>query len=231
LKINFLHISITCFWVILASCSKPLDVHTPEQSYNYFPLKVGEERQYEIIRYNYAVGLKEKIDTIYVKEKVTEKEEKNNTVTYQIVRSKRGIKELFFTPEITYKYIYSPENVINTENNQNIVQLKFPLYVGAKWNINAVNRADIKEANIVYTSEIPKDLITNNNIYKVEIEDKQTQIDYIKLYDLYAKNIGLIYTEDTHIEYCQEESCIGKFEISSGYKTYKRLLQYIPPKN
>ncbi len=211
---------------LLFQCSQPLDVHAPVDSYKYFPLTVGEERSYEIIRTSYAVGQKVQTDTLLTKETVQSVKEQNGSKIYQVLRMVRGRNDLFFKPEASFQYIYSPESVVNTEKNLNQTILRFPLYVGAEWNLNENNLNDKQTAQIVYTSELPAKLLTNENIYKVEVEDLQSNINFKRIYQLYSKNIGLIYSEHSEIEYCQDENCIGKFIIQSGQREYKRLLEY-----
>jgi hypothetical protein len=219
---------ILYFMVLLASCSKPLDVHLPQVSYNYYPLAVGDERLFELVRISYAVGTKTQTDTLAIKELVQSKTEKNGVLTYQILRLSKGQNDFLFKPELSYQNRLSPQNVVSTEKNQNLQLLNFPLFVGASWNLNEHNTQDKLEAKIVLTDSIPPQLLGQEYIYKVEVEDFQSVVNFKRKYSLYSKGYGLVFSENTDIDYCQDDDCRGKFIISSGQREYKRLISYKP---
>jgi hypothetical protein len=216
--------------VVLYSCTKPIDALNPQDSYKYYPIEIGEVRLYEKVTLSYAVGEKQKIDSVMVKEIVKSKTANTNETIFIIERQTKGKNDLFFKPELVFQVIKNPKQIIAAERNIYKVLLYFPIYLGAEWNINEVNGQDEKIAEIVPTDEIPSKLFTDKNIIKVEIDDFKSIIDWNKSYSLYSKDIGLIYSEDTHLEYCQDDGCIGKDIIESGKRVFIRLLDYTKAK-
>ena len=109
------------------------------------------------------------------------------------------------------------------EENQRKIRLVFAITSDKQWDVNAFNAFDPETA--VY-----KDLHTSKNYagfsidstVTVEYEDFLSLVDYIKKYDVYGKDIGLI-----HRSY--KDLVINNFDttqIKSGTEEHYRLIDY-----
>lgn len=222
-----------CLSIIILSCTKTTEVDpNPKDSYLYFPIEVGDFKLFQKVVYSYAVGQKERIDSILVKETVTSKSQSNNETYYLIERQAKGKNDLFFKPEAVYQIITNPKQVINTERNIYTVLLYYPIYLGSKWDINEINGQDEKEAEIVNLGKLPAKLITNKDLILVQSDSTNNFVDFKVSNKIFAKNIGLIYSENSAIDYCQDSdpnpatSCTSKFIIESGKREFITLLEY-----
>jgi hypothetical protein len=81
---------------------------------------------------------------------------------------------------------------------------------GSKWNKYLLNRGN---EVILKTSNFSKDFGEfKNSIHVIEKQDSS-----LSIYSVFADGIGLVYQENTVIDYCQTTpDCIGKSLISSG---------------
>jgi hypothetical protein len=213
--------------LFLYACTKTAEPNpNPADSYQYFPIEVGDYKLYKQVTFNYAVGTKVVKDTAQVKETVTSKTVNNSDTFFVIERTEKGKNDLFFKPTLVYQVIVNPQRVILEERNNYSIYLLYPLYLREKWNINQINGRDEVKATIVPYDSLPPKLITTKNLIKVQTDSTNNLINMAVNYTLFAKGIGPIYSEKSYIEYCQEDNCLGKYLISSGNRQFKTLLSY-----
>lgn len=211
----------------IVSCTKTADVEiNPQDSYKYYPIEVGDNNLFQKVTYSYAVGQNVKIDSVLVRETVASKSVSNSDTYYVIERQTKGLNDLFFKPEAVFQVITNPKQVIKGERNVYTVLLHYPIYSGSAWNINEINGQDEKEAEIVSNADLPPKLITDKNIIKVLSDSTNNLINFKVGCHIFAKDIGLIYQENTDIEYCQDDNCIGKGIIESGKREFITLLEH-----
>jgi DNA replicative helicase MCM subunit Mcm2 (Cdc46/Mcm family) len=220
------YLVIFCF-LVLVSCTKTVEVDiNPKDSYQYFPIEAGDFKLFQKVTYSYAVGQAPRIDSVLVKEIVKSETKDNNETYYVIERQTKRKNDLFFKPELVYQIITNPKQVIKAERNVYTILLYYPIFAGAKWNINEINGKDENEVEIVENGKLPTKLITDKNIIRVLGDSTNNFIDFKVNQKIFAKNIGEIYSEATEIEYCQEDNCIRKYKIESGKREFITLLEY-----
>jgi hypothetical protein len=219
---------------VIISCTKTVEVDpNPKDSYLYFPIEVGDSKVYQKVTYSYAVGQKERIDSVLVKEIIKSKSISNNETYYVVERQAKGKNDLFFKPELVYQIITNPKQVIKAERNVYTVLLHYPIYAGSTWNINEINGRDKIEAEIVDYGKLPSRLITDKNVIRVLADSTNNLINFKVNQNIFAKNIGQIYSEFTDVEYCQDSedpnpvtNCTGKFIKESGKREFITLIEY-----
>jgi hypothetical protein len=235
IKINKYYWVVLLFTVVV-SCTKTTDALNPLDSYLYFPIEVGDYKIYQVVSRTYAVGQKPAIDTVLRKEIVKSKTVDQSTINYVIERQTKGRNDLFFKPEAVFQVITNPKQVVVGERNIYTILLQYPVFNGAKWNVNEINGQDEKRAEIVDYDSLPAKLITNKNLIRVLSDSTNNFVDFKVKYHLFAKDYGLIYTENTQIDYCQDNdqnpttSCTGKYIIESGKREFITLLDYVKAK-
>jgi hypothetical protein len=224
--------SIIFLLFVVVSCRKSSAEFNPQDSYKYFPIEIGDYKIFQVVSNTYAVGQKAKIDTVLRKEIVVSKTKDQSTVNYVVERQIKGKNDLFYKPELVYQIITNPKQIVIGERNIYKILLRFPIYQGAKWNINEINGQDEKRAEVVKYDSLPPKLISDKNLVKVEGDSTNNFIDFKVAYSLFSKDVGLIYTENTNVDYCQDSdpnpktSCTGKYIIESGKREFIRLIEY-----
>lgn len=203
----------------------------PADSYRYFPVKLGDERIFEQITINYAVGQNAITDTILVKETITKQDSADFESTFTVFREIKRKQDFEFTPDFTYLLIKNPKEIISTEKNVATVRLSFPLNVGAEWNMNRLNSKDEQKALVLPAYEIPNNFLTNQKVFKLDIEDLESAVNKIKTNRFYGLDVGLLFLEDTNLEYVQnekggEKDKNGNPKIESGQVLTLRLIKY-----
>lgn len=109
------------------------------------------------------------------------------------------------------------------EENQRIIRLVFAITSNKAWNINAFNPKD-EETAIYRDIHLSKNYggFSIDSTVTVEYEDFLSLVDYIKKYDVYGKDIGLI-----HRSY--KDLVINNFdttEIKTGTEEHYRLIDF-----
>ncbi|MES2794740.1 MAG: hypothetical protein V4683_02185 [Bacteroidota bacterium] len=221
--------------IVVISCNKSdLVGPDPKDSYQYFPIEVGDYKLFRKVVYSYS-GKKEQIDSLLVKEIVTSKTENKNEIYYTIERQVKGKNDLFFKPETIFQIITNLKQVIKAEKNVYTVLLHYPVYLTSEWNVNQINGQEPKIAEIVENGTLPPSLITDKDIIKVLGDSTNNVVSYLVDCHIFAKNIGLIYEEKTDLEYCQESeidnpdsitNCTGKKIIEIGKREFITLLEH-----
>ncbi len=221
------------FLIGVISCTKTQEVDpNPKDSYRYFPIAVGDYKIYQKVTFSYVVGQKEKKDTILIKETVASKSQNNGDNYFVVERQVKAKNDLFFKSESVFQYIINPKEVISTDKNLYTLLLQFPIYSGAKWNQNILNTQNGTELEVVPYKTLPKNLITDKNLLKVQGDSTNNLVTYLVDYHLFSKDIGMVYKEKTDIAYCQDDdpnsktSCTGKYIIQSGKREFYTLIEY-----
>lgn len=226
-KIISLKYILVIFLLVVLSCTKTEEIDpNPQDSYKYFPIEVDDFKLYQKVTYSYAVGQKEKIDSVLVKEIVKSKTVDNNNTYYVIERQVKGKNDFFFKPELVYQLITNPAQVIKAERNVYTIFLQYPIFAGSEWNINKINGRDEEKVEIIKNVKLlPKKLITDKNVFTVLGDSTNNFITFKVNQNVFAKDFGLIFSEKTDIEYCQEDNCLGKGQIESGKREFYNLLE------
>jgi hypothetical protein len=221
---------VVLVFTVVISCTKTevLEIN-PQDSYKYYPIEVGDFKIYQVISKNYAVGQKEKIDTVLRKEIVKSKTIDQSSTTFVIERQVKGKNDYFYKAELVYQVITSPQKILVGERNVYKVLLYFPIYKKAKWDVNEINGLDNDVVKIVdiNADKLPQNLISTKNLAAVLGDSTNNAISFIVNQTIYSKDIGLIYREITDIAYCQEnDQCLGKGIIESGKREFIKLLEF-----
>jgi hypothetical protein len=228
--------AIAAWWLV--SCSGTLsDNITPEEGLLYAKFKVGEQRLYQVVKKSYPVGQKVVIDSFQLKETIqAEILNPDGSKTYQTLREIKRKADFQFVPSIQYYQTVSYKELVSSEANIQKILLRFPLNYGAEWNINELNTGDEKKVIILKPSKEVTDLVnTKKDLLMVEIEDFDDNLTAKnKQILVFSKNIGLVYHENTQLEYCyiNEETVRpcnpNKKVISSGFEEVRNLIKYTP---
>lgn len=201
----------------------------PEPEYlsnseNYFPLEKSAYRIYSVEEIKYIAGNKDpEVSKFEEKHIINNVAEENRGSSYRSTVEvwKRNIEASTWVFMEIYSIEKRPNELIVNKNNVPIVTMIFPIRVNSKWDGNVYNTQGVSEFKYESINDSAEGW---DNVVKILQREKSTLIDYYYSVQYYAPEIGLIFEEDTVLEYCQEENCIGEKIIDSGY-SYKRVLR------
>jgi hypothetical protein len=139
--------------------------------------------------------------------------------TYVIHRSVRENASKPWTYKDTWSSRMENNQAIEREENIDFVRLIFPFHVGLKWNGNAYNTLGVDD----YELKGSDGWSFNGKHFSdcISIEQHSNE-DYIvnldQRYEVYAKNVGLVYREKTLLFYCTDTNsgCIGEQIVDEG---------------
>lgn len=126
------------------------------------------------------------------------------------------------------------------EGNVPFVRMQFPLVEGKSWNGNALNAlggadlcSDGSYACDNYSAvglrspfELPGALGYDDTVTIVENDEDDPIVGKDLRQSVYAKDIGMIYREEIHLEYCTVGTCIGEQVVENGTIVRQSLTSY-----
>lgn len=207
---------ILYFLGILSSfaCS---DNPVAEKLDNYFPLEDGLFWEYDVTNVEYSLTEAPKTEGYFLKEKLSELG-KNE---YKIEQFRKPFSSGNYTLTATALYTKTANKIIRTDKGLAKIILFSNPSEGLSWDENELNALAENTLNI---SKVKESFNTYNNTIQVVERKDSSLISKDCIYAIYADEIGLVYQENTDIEYCQTNSeCIGSGEIDSGF-SYKATL-------
>ena len=203
IKLSIKYIIFIFSVLVFISCENNNNTEIQKDLYGkqFFPLTVGNTLIYKITHINIDAPSEIYDTTIYYLKEIVESYHIDNEsdTAYRIERYTSPDKNHW-----TINQIWSAKRTTLTaekvEENQRIVKLRFPVAVNQQWNGNLFNNLDAKIFKI-------RDINFNYSIDNQQFEDCVLVVHdsllslVYKNYEceIYAKNIGLIYKEITHI--------------------------------
>ncbi len=225
--------SLFCLIIIVFnSCRKETEIKQVDIGYKYFPLVAGNYIIYKVDSFYYN-DFTFSIDTFNfdLKEKVTEIFKDNeNRPTARIERFYRidNTKE-WTIKDVWYSNVTS-STAEKTEENQRFVKLIFPLTANAEWNGNRFNNLGSQEYKV---TEINKPKLLNgisfdSTLTVLQMADSNL-LEKKYAYEVYAKNVGLIYKRYIDI---QDKDSVINFNVplseraNSGVDYSYRIVEF-----
>lgn len=203
-------------------------VESPIDDYSYYPLEVGRFQTYTVSETIYSVSAQEISKKYFIKERIAEiLTDTEIRKVFKLERLKRLNSNQNWQIDSVMKVEWQPDRILRTENNLSFLKLIFPIQKSMQWNQNLYNTLP----KVELTSSLQKNVVIGSKNYTdvvsvVERSDSSA-ISKTKRYELYAPQIGMIYKENTTLEYCQAmPACIGKGIIDAGIRRIIVLESY-----
>jgi hypothetical protein len=223
MKFNNFTIFILGLFLIF-SCKKNDSDNTPDIGKDYFPIKVGSYIIYDVDSSFYddfyiptkvtttQFQLKEKIQSIYY--------DNQNRPTARLERYIRTTSNMAWNLKNVWSMNITSTTAERVEENVRFIKLVFPVKAKQIWNTN--NQNTLEERILKYTSVDEPETIGNlsfNAVATTEYDDGGeilTNREYNS--EKFAKNIGLVYRKEIHIE-SQPNSSATAEELQLFYAT------------
>lgn len=209
-----------------------LGCEVPDQpllnDYAYFPLELGRFQTYTVSESNYSVSSQEIIKKYELKERISEVLVDTETrKVFKLERLKRANSSQNWQIDSVMKVEWLPNAILKTENNISFMKLVFPIETTMKWNQNTYNTLPKTDLVSTRLKNIKVGTKNYNDVVSVVERNDSSAISKVKRYEVYAPKVGLIYKENTTLEYCQSTpSCIGKGIIEAGIIRIMTLESY-----
>lgn len=158
-------------------------------------------------------------------------------LTYILQQKTRLTGATDWTVGETWSVRISEFQLVQQEGNVPYVKMLFPLSEGKSWNGNALNNLGGTDAcadgtfacdNYIVTDlnkpfEIPGTLSYDDSVTILENNEDDPIVMKDVRKSVYARDIGVVYREETHLEYCTVGTCIGEQVVENG-RIYKQTL-------
>jgi hypothetical protein len=222
--------------LILFSCGDNSEHPKQDLFSGYFPLQVGAYQIYDVE----DVQIRQNVETVLVYQlKIIATDSFQNEesgYTYVLSRFKRTDESAPWTTLGTWSARITNREVIVNEGNIPFVRLILPLTTGQKWNGNELNTLGGDDnCGSVTTVSCDQFEITSfnesfelngttydNTITVMEENDPDLLVKNDVRKSVYASGVGLIYVDNTVLNYCTSPpSCYGTQFVNSGIR-YKQ---------
>lgn len=220
---------IFLFMLIVSGCTSD-EEPVIDIGKTFIPLNAGDFHIYNIDEITYS-PLEDPVELHYqVKTEVVDSFEDNGgSVTYVVHRSRRESENDTWAYVDSWSVRVTDFEAIVNEGNVSYVKIAFPITVGKKWNGNTYNASEADEYEITSVNESYS--IGDKLFKKTIVVDQENRVDLLfneRRFEVYAKEIGLIYREVTDINYCDEVECFGQNKIVSGIIYRQTMVEYGP---
>ncbi|MES2778553.1 MAG: hypothetical protein V4651_01530 [Bacteroidota bacterium] len=216
-------------FVISCSDSKS-DEENIDLGYNYFPTQVGATWIYDVdsLIYDDNTG-QTTIDTVtyQYKEQITGVYKDVTGETAQLIsRYYRYSDTLPWTVLNQSTQMLTALNAQRVQENTRYVKLVFPLAKNKTWNGNLYNALDAAPYKVSYLDE---QLIVGNTSYpltvKVQQKNEENAVKEIIRYEVYARNVGLVYSLSDSLD---TQYTLSGDPLTRGYRYRFTLVSYTP---
>jgi hypothetical protein len=214
---------IIVFSLLITNCNKSENTNLLDFNYNYYPLVLNQEREYLVtdILHN-SLGS----DTViyFLKEVVSEEFiDQEGDIAYRIER----FWKIDSIGEYSIKDVWTSKKTLRTaqkvEENIRFTKLTFPISRGGFWNGNGYNY--LPEQEYYYDSIDGASTFGSTSfdstVYVIQ-NFKDNLLEFEEAYEVYAKNIGLVYKK-----YVELNINVGNvLDINEGYEYEQVILNY-----
>jgi hypothetical protein len=211
-----------CFYVLI-SCNKKDSAELLDFNYNYYPLDLNQQREYLVtdILHN-SLGS----DTVvyFLKEVITQELiDQQGDIAYRLER----YWKMDSIAEYSLKDVWTTKKTLRTaqkvEENIRFTKLIFPISRGSFWNGNGFNYLAEEE---YYYDSINESSNFGLNSFDSTVHVVQNinnnLLEFDEAYEVYAKNIGLVYKKDVELNI----NFGNVIDINEGYEYEQVLLNY-----
>ncbi|NEM97949.1 hypothetical protein [Pontibacter burrus] len=227
-------------WCVLAfvaiSCEESFVTPDPEaRGLNYYPLKVGQYRIYDVtdIHYQNNVATKERFQ---MREWVADSFlDQTNALTYKIIRSIRPDAQAEWLDDSVMTVTKDHNRVILTKDNTRYVKMVFPVKEGNTWEPDVYNTRKLgngkrEQAKFAFVGQTyPLNNAVYDNTVMITFGEPpllETKIDQRE--EVYAWNVGRIYRlfDRKELEECLMNCDPEKPFILDGHKRTEVLIEH-----
>ncbi|HTF81929.1 MAG TPA: hypothetical protein VL947_09395 [Cytophagales bacterium] len=217
-------------WV-LCSCNKEVATVEPfMDAKSYCPLNVGDYITYAVEDTLLEFGNVIKPSTFQLKIKVAEKlQDESVKQKFTLERYKRANASEPWSLDSIWFVTYTKDlELVFYEANIPFVKLITPFKTGATWNGNKYNvlQSEIYRTRSFARPYFAQDTLFENTVRIIQNEDFDNLYGYSNNYEVYAKDIGLIYKLYRTYRYSQDDREVPNPNVRVGFIREMRYLSH-----
>ncbi|GAB3881797.1 hypothetical protein [Spirosoma agri] len=220
LKKNKLYtVILLAFLSIINGCQQPsTDPATDDSA--YFPLQIGDYWIYQVTQHTYSSGSPVAERVYQIQQKVSSSFTQNGQLIFLMEESIKKTSQSEWQLNAIRTVYKTPAEVVGLDNTVPVVKLVFPIASTTSWNANIYNTNP--DTLLRYEGRgrsVSVNKLNFDNTISVVGANDSTLINLNRYRRVYARNVGLIYRENTSLAYCQlSPDCIAKGIVESGTK-------------
>ncbi len=205
----------------------------PDQSvygYEYFPLSTGTFQVYEVTQTDYLNTGDIVTEGFQIKHEIAESFTSGDEETFIINRFTRFSESDDWEYLNTWQSRRTDFNAVVTEGNLTLLKLVFPIEVGTPWNGNSFNAMD-QDDYVVDSLNFPftlNDQNFENTLTVIQADNQDFIVSLDKRFEIYGKDVGLVYKEIVNLNYCADEGCLGQQIVETGIEYRQLLIDFGP---
>lgn len=208
----------------LLSCNETKEVGPGTVGYDFYPIKVGQYRIYEVQEIRYRIA---GFDTsIYqLRETIFDSIRSQDQVTYLLRRDIRTNTEEEWESDSVWSLNRGISFLSITENNIPFIKLTFPVSAGNEWDGNGLNSKDERIYTYQEVAEGLVDSVAASDHIRVIIEDIAPNVTGVdQRSEVYARGIGLVEKDYLTQENCTASNCGADLGKVIGGRALKQTL-------
>ncbi|WP_018623126.1 hypothetical protein [Spirosoma luteum] len=213
--------------LLLSGCQVPgIDSEADD---GYFPLKTGHYIIYAVEEQQFSLTAPPVSRTYQLKERIGDSyTDVTGQTAYRLSRYRRTTVNQPWQADSIWAVRLVNNEAIRTENGRDFVRLTGPVADQLNWDSNRYNQLGrddytIRNAGQPYRVQ---DKVFDETVTVLNQLDS-TLISVKKRIDVYARQVGLIYTERVAIQFCTATpACSGRNQIDYGTKQVYRIQTY-----
>ncbi len=217
-------ISSLILLLILSSCNETKEISSI--GYNYYPLKVGNYRIYDVEEIRYLIT---GFDTsVYqLRETIIDSIPSRDQTTCLLRRDTRQDASEAWESDSLWTVTRTSNFLSITENNTSFVKLTFPVDQGREWNGNSLNSRRVKTYYYQSIQTALIDSINIDNYIRVIIDDIEENVTGADLKsEVYVQGIGLVEKDYLTQKKCTSSDCNANVgQIIAGRSLRQTLIQ------
>ncbi len=209
--------------IVLFSCKKK-ETELPDMHYDYVPFKKGIYQIYNVLERSYLsdgtrIEKQYQLKTMLT-DTIIDNEQRENR---QFVRFKRDNALQNWVAKDVWMAYKSKQNFQLVEENERLVKVSFPVRKSHSWDINAYNvhPKQMLNYNDLFQSKTINGFVFPETITVLQEKEKNL-IMFRNKYEIYAKNVGLVYKYYQHLD-------ISNFDttnIRSGKEIFYTIVSF-----
>lgn len=202
----------------LGACNSTIDPGAVEPGYTYYPLTPGAWRSYAALSIAFLPDGSSDTSRFLLREETGTPDTIGAELIYPLYRYSRPDSLSDWVLDSVWTQRLTPTQAIQTENNEPLVKLVFPVAEGKEWDAHAFS---FRESETVRMEQIGEPLLSSGLEFAATLRVIQSELnDPITGQNLrsevYAQNVGLVEKDVRILDYCTDPDCLGQQEIESG---------------
>ena len=222
---NLRRISFLLLFIATFSCSK--EKIASQSDGDYLPLIPGNFSEFDVEKTKFTLSALPEIQQFTIRQVIADSfRDVSNQLVYKSEYYSLDNKSAWKMDSIVPVW-RTFDKTMCQENGQVIVKMIFPLANEMVWNGNWYNAMSEKMFRV---KDLGKPFNAGNIVFPKTVtiirQDDSTLLSKNKYIEIYAMNVGLIFTEKIFVQYCNTPDCIGKGIINSGWKEISVIKKY-----